>query len=155
MLSIIFSCCIFFLMPNNIRACIFSVLSVYFWCIFIYFSKLRYPVVVQSLSHVWLFVTPWTIACQASLSAISQSLFKLRSIESVIASNHLILCCPLLLLPSIFPSIKVFSNESALYISVILKWTWISYTCILQNLKKLQKEKKCNWYSKTEDKMKW
>ena len=66
------------------------------------------------LSHVQLFVTPWTAACQASLSITnSQSLFKLMSFES---SNHLILCCPLLLLPSIFPSIGVFSSESALCI---------------------------------------
>ena len=70
---------------------------------------------VQSLSHVWPFVTPWTAAHQASLSITnSQSLLKLMSIESVIPSNHLILCCPLLLLPSIFPSIRVFSNESVL-----------------------------------------
>ena len=69
---------------------------------------------VQSLSCVWLFVTPWTAARQASLSITnSQSLLKLMSIESVMPSNHLILCCPLLLLPSIFPSISVFSNESA------------------------------------------
>ena len=69
---------------------------------------------VQSLSHVQLFSTPWTTACQASLSITnSQSLLKLMSIESVIPSNHLILCCPLLLLPSVFPSIRVFSNESA------------------------------------------
>ena len=74
-------------------------------------------VVVQSLSHVWLFVTPWTAAHQASLSfIISQSLLKLLSIESVIPSNHLILCRPLLLLPSVFPSIRVFSSESALHI---------------------------------------
>ena len=71
--------------------------------------------VVQLLSHVWLFVTPWTTACQASLSfTISQNLLKLMPIESVIPSIHLILCHPLLLLPSIFPSISVFSNESAL-----------------------------------------
>ena len=71
-------------------------------------------VVVQSLSHVQLFATPWTAAHQAFLSfTISQSLLKLMSIESVILSNHLILCCPLLLLPSIFPTIRVFSNESA------------------------------------------
>ena len=64
-----------------------------------------------------LFVTPWTAACQASLSITnSQSLPKLMSIESVMPSNHLILCCPLLLLPSIFPSIRVFSNESVLHI---------------------------------------
>ena len=73
---------------------------------------------VQSLSHVRLFATPWTAAHQASLSITSsQSFLKLISIESVMSSNHLILCCPLLLLPSIFPSIRVFSNESALPIS--------------------------------------
>ena len=67
---------------------------------------------VQLLSHVWLFVTPWTAAQQASLSITnSQSLFKLMAIESVMPSNHLILCHPLFLLPSIFPSIRVFSNE--------------------------------------------
>ena len=72
-------------------------------------------IVVQSLSHVWLFVTPWTAVCQASLSfTISQSLFKFMSIESVMPSSYLILCCPLLLPSSIFPSIRVFSNESAL-----------------------------------------
>ena len=76
-------------------------------------------VVVQSLSCVRLFVTPWTAACQASLSfTISQSLLKLRSIESVTPSNHLILCLPLLLLPSIFPSIRVFSNE----LSLCIRW---------------------------------
>ena len=72
---------------------------------------------VQWLSCVQLFATPWTAAPQASLSIInSQSLFKLISTESVMPSNQLILCCPLLLLPSIFPSIRVFSNESALRI---------------------------------------
>ena len=72
---------------------------------------------VQLLSCVLLFVTPWTAACQASLSITnSQSSPKLMSIESVIPSNHLILCRPLLLLPSIFPSIRVYSNESALRI---------------------------------------
>ena len=69
----------------------------------------------QSLSHVWLFATPWTIARQASLSiTISQSLFKLMSIASVMPFNHLILSRSLLLQPSIFPSIRVFSNESVL-----------------------------------------
>ena len=73
---------------------------------------------VQSLSRVWLFATLWTTARQASLSiTISQSPHKHMSIESVMPSTHLILCCPLLLLPSIFPSIRVFSNESALHIS--------------------------------------
>ena len=67
---------------------------------------------VQSLRRVRLFMTPWTAACQASLSITNfQSLPKLMSIESVMPSNHLILSCPLLLLPSIFPSIRVFSNE--------------------------------------------
>ena len=71
---------------------------------------------VQSLSQVQLFATPWTAACQASLSVTnSQSLSKLMSIESV-PSNHLILCHPLLLPPSIFPSIRVFSGESVLHI---------------------------------------
>ena len=65
--------------------------------------------VVQSLSHVQLFATPWTAGCQAFLSfTISQSLLKLMSIELVMPSNHLILCCPLLLLPSILPRIRVF-----------------------------------------------
>ena len=74
---------------------------------------------VQSLSCVRLFVTPWTAAPQASLSITnSQSLLKLRSIESVMPSNHLILCRSLLLPPSIFPSIRVFSNESA----VCIRW---------------------------------
>ena len=70
---------------------------------------------VQLLSRVQLFATPWTAACQALLSITnSQSLLKPMSTESVMPSNHLILCCPLLLLPSIFPSIRVFSNESVL-----------------------------------------
>ena len=74
-------------------------------------------VVVQLLSCVQLFATPRTTARQASLSfSISQSLFKLMSFESVMPSNHLILCHPLLLLPSIFPSIRVFPNESAICI---------------------------------------
>ena len=69
---------------------------------------------VQSLSHVQLSVTPCTAACQFPLSTISQSLFRFMSIEPVKLSNHLILCCSLLLLPSIFPSIRVFLSESAL-----------------------------------------
>ena len=74
-------------------------------------------VVVQSLSHVQLYMTPWTAAHQASLSfTISQSLLKLISIESVMLSNHLILCYPLLPLPSILPSLWVFSSESTLSI---------------------------------------
>ena len=70
----------------------------------------------QLLSHVWLFATPWTAAHQASLSfTISRNLLKLMSIESVMPSNHLVLCHPLLLPPSISPSIRVFSNQSALH----------------------------------------
>ena len=80
---------------------------------------------VQSLSHVWLFVTSWTAARQASLSiANSQSLLKLMSIKSVTTSNHLNLCHPLLLPLSIFPSIRVFSNESALHIRWPKCWTF-------------------------------
>ena len=77
---------------------------------------------VQSLSHARLFATPWTAPSQASLSITnSWSLLKLMSIESVIPSNHLILCHPLLILPSIFPSIRVFSNES------VLRMLWPKY----------------------------
>ena len=80
---------------------------------------------VQSLSHVWLFVTPWTAAHQASLSITnSQSPPKPMSIESVMPSNHLILCCPLLLLPSIFPRIRVFSNESVLHMRWPKYWSF-------------------------------
>ena len=80
---------------------------------------------VHSLSSVQLFSTPWTAAHKASLSIInSWSLLKLMSIESVMPSNHLILCYPLLLLPSIFPSIKVFSNESALHIRWPKCWSF-------------------------------
>ena len=80
--------------------------------------------VVQLLSCVQLFATPWTAAHQASRSfTISRSLLKLMSIESVMPSNHLILCHPLLLLPSIFPSIRVFSNESVLRIRWPNYWT--------------------------------
>ena len=80
---------------------------------------------VQSLSHVQLFVTPWTAACQASLSfTISQSLLKLLPIESMMPSNHLVLCCPLLLLSCIFPYIRVFSNESALCIKWPNYWSF-------------------------------
>ena len=82
-------------------------------------------IVVQSLSLVRLFVTPWTAACQLPLySTISQSLLKLMSTESVMLPNHLILCCPLLLLPSVFPSIKVFPSESALCIRWPKYWSF-------------------------------
>ena len=79
---------------------------------------------VQLLSRVWLFGTPWTAAHQASLSITnSPSLLKLKSMESVMPSNHLILCHPLLLPPSIIPSIRVFSNESALCIRWPKYWS--------------------------------
>ena len=82
-------------------------------------------VVVQSLGRARLCLTPWTAAHQASLSfTIYQNLLKLGSIESVMPSNHLILCHPLLLLPSIFPSIRVFSNESALHIRWPKYWNF-------------------------------
>ena len=82
-------------------------------------------VVVQLISCVHLFATPWTATCQASLSfTISQSLLKLRSIELVMPSNHLILCHPILLLPLRFPSIRVFSNESALHIRWSKYWSF-------------------------------
>ena len=87
--------------------------------------KCTYIVVFQLLSCVQLFVTPWTAAHQASLSfTISQSLLKLMSIESVMSSSHLIFCHPLLLLPSIFPSIRVFSNESVLHIRQPKYWSF-------------------------------
>ena len=80
---------------------------------------------VQLLSHVQLFATPWTAAHQTSLLITkSRSLLKLMSIASVMPSNHLILCCPLLLPPSIFPSIRVFSNESALCIRWPKYWSF-------------------------------
>ena len=80
---------------------------------------------IQSLSSVWLFATPWTAACQASLSITkSQSLLKLMSIESVMPSNHLVLCHPIFLPPSIFPSIRVFSNESVLRIRWPKYWSF-------------------------------
>ena len=85
-------------------------------CLFVFNWSI---IVVQSLSSVWFFATPWTAACQTPMSfTISQSLLKLMSIESVMSSYHLILCHPLLLLPSIFPNIRVFSNESA----ILIRW---------------------------------
>ena len=93
------------------------------------YDALRYEPIkfssVQSLSRVRLFATPWTAACQPSLSITnSRNLPKLMSIESVMPSNYLILCRPLLLLPSIFPSIRVFSNESALRIRGSKYWSF-------------------------------
>ena len=116
----------------------------------------KYFVVVQLLSHVQLFVTPWTAARQASLSfTTSQSLLKLMSNESVIPSNHLVLCHPLLLLPSVLPSLRVFSNELALHIRwpkywrfsispsneysglISLRIDWLNLLAVLGTLKSL------------------
>ena len=95
-----------------------------FWS-FKYISSILCLSSVQSLSHVQLFATPWTTARQASLFITnSQGLLKLMSIESVMPSNHLILCSPLLLLPSIFPSIRVFSKESVLHIRWPKYWSF-------------------------------
>ena len=88
-------------------------------------------VVVQLLSGVQFFATPWTAAHQASLSfTLSQCLLKLKSIESLMPSNHLILSHPLLLLPSIFPRIRVFSNESALHIRWPTCWSFSFSICL-------------------------
>ena len=96
-------------------------------------SFLIYPSSVQLLSRVQLFVTPWTTAHQASLSITnSQSLPKLMSMESVMPSHHLILCCPLLLLPPIPPSIRVFSNESTLCMRWPKYWS-VSFSIIPSN----------------------
>ena len=103
----------------------FDSFSLYHLCIYRFFLCDYYGLVVQSLSRVRLFATPWTAAHQASLSfTVSWSLLKLMSIESVMPSNHLILCHPLLLLPSIFPSIRVFSNELALCIRWPKYWSF-------------------------------
>ena len=81
--------------------------------------------VVQFLSHVRFFVTPWTAASQTPLSfTISWRLLRFMSIELVMLSNHLFLCCPLLFLPSIFPSIRVFSSELALHIRWSKYWSF-------------------------------
>ena len=105
LLSSVFSLFLLFLLSAQLLSYVFEFLTP------VQFSS------VQSLSCVQLFATPWTAACQASLSITdSWTLLKLMSIESVMQFNHLILCCPLLLPPSIFPSIRVFSNVSALRI---------------------------------------
>ena len=89
---------------------------------------------VQSLSRVWLFATPWTAACQASLSIInSRSPSKPMSIVSVMPSNHLIFCHPLLLLPSIFPSIRLFLIESALHIRWPKYWSFSLTSALPKN----------------------
>ena len=90
-----------------------------------FFQFLLIHLTVQSFSRVWLFATPWTAACQAALSITSsRNLPKLMSIELVMPSNHLILCRPLRLLSSNFPSIRVFSNESVLHIRWPKYWSF-------------------------------
>ena len=110
--------CLFSIYVNSLM-CICMCVNIRIYVISVQFSS------VQSLSRVWLFVTPWTAASQASLSITnSRSLFKCMSIELVMPSNHLILCRPLLLPPSIIPSIRVFSNESALHIRWPKYWSF-------------------------------
>ena len=95
--------------------------------------EFQFAVVVQLLSCIWLFATPWTSPCQASLSfTIAWSCLKLMSIKLMVPSNHLILCCALLLLPTIFPSVRVFSNESALRIRWPHYWSF-SFSISLSN----------------------
>ena len=103
---------------NHLKSTVY--IGAHFWCC-------TYHQSVQSLSHVQLFVTPWTATRQASLSITnSQNLLELMSIESVMPSNHLILCHPLLLPPSIFPSIRVFSNESVFLLREDFFWEFKS-----------------------------
>ena len=83
-----------------------------------------FAVVVQPLSPAWLFVTPWTALQASPCLTISRSLLKFMSIELVIPCNHLVLCCPLLLLSSIFPTVRVFSNASALHIRWLKYWNF-------------------------------
>ena len=94
-------------------------------CLLLYWYFWRFSQPVQSLSLIWFFATPWTVAGQASLSfIISQDLLKLMSIESMMPSNHLVFCCPILLLTLIFPSIWVFSNELAFHIMWPKYWNF-------------------------------
>ena len=110
---------------NTLRITLEVSLQQKIWILYIRFLEVLQCSSVQSLSHVQLFVTPWTAACQASLYITnSQSLLKLMPIESVMPSNHLILCHPALLPPSIFPSIRVFSNESVLCIRWPKYWSF-------------------------------
>ena len=110
---------------------------IYMYIIFLYFIRSKMPssvpqrkrkkivIVIHLLSHIQFFLTSWPVACQAPLSStVSQSLLKFMSIESVMLSNHLILCHPRLLLPSFFPSVRVFSSESTLLIRWPEYWSF-------------------------------
>ena len=111
----------------------FFILQLNLWFLWIYFDVRSEGSVssVQLFGCVWLFVTPWAAACQASLSITnSRSLLKLMSIEPVMPSNHLILCCPFLLPSSIFPTIRVFSNESTLH----MRWPKYCVSALLSVL---------------------
>ena len=110
-----------------------SVIDIFFFIFFsimiyqdIDYCSLRYTVVlVQLLGHIQLFVIAWTTTLQAPLSStVSWGLLKFTFIESMMLSNHLILCCPLLILPSLFPSIKVFANQPALCIRWQKRWSF-------------------------------
>ena len=110
---------------TTILRCFSQRTNIILYYLFCFFSEIESFVLVQLLSCAWLFATPWTEACQASLSfTISKNLLKLKSIESVMPSNHLTLCHPLLLLPSIFSSIRVFPNESAFHIRWPKYWSF-------------------------------
>ena len=109
----------------NLKICRIFIFQISYWHSCILSCSCLSHCAVQSLNHFWLFVTPWTSACQVSLSIIiSQSLLKLVSIESLVPSNHLIFCCPLILLPSVFSSIGVFSNQLVLHIMWSKYWSF-------------------------------
>ena len=118
------ACFGYFLGTISTRLCVYA-LKWFSFSRWVYLESILSFSSVQSLSHVWLFATPRTTARQTSLSITnSQSLSKPMSIESVMSSNHLILCHPLLLPPSVFLSIRVFSNESALHIRWPKYWSF-------------------------------
>ena len=102
---------------------------------------------VQSLSHVWLLATPWTAAWQTSLSITnSQSLLKLMSIESVMTSNHLILCYSLFLPPSMFPRIRVCSNDSVLFIRWSKYWSLSFRSVLIMNIQDWFQNFRMDWW---------
>ena len=109
---------------NNVCLNFFKRCTQFFKCTISFNSENNCLLMLFSLSGVWLFVTPWTAARQASLSFISWSLLKLTSFKSVMPSNYLVFCHPLLFLPSVFASIRVFSNELALGIRWPKYWSF-------------------------------